>query len=142
MVQAFGEPPADHPDRPIADGAEPWNAYRSRACATLEAILERHSGTRILIVGHAETVTAAHHHVLAASMSLPTAFTVHQASLTVWTLQPVSWIFPDAGHRWALTFHNDTSHLTQPADSSPRAAELPRGAPLKRRQCSGGWTPG
>lgn len=116
VVAAFGAPPADHPDQPIADGAEPWTAYLARARAALATLLERHHGTRILIIGHGETVTAAHHHMLNATTPLPAVFSLHQASLTTWAEQPASWTFPEAGHRWALMLHNDTSHLAQTAN--------------------------
>jgi probable phosphoglycerate mutase len=51
VVTAFGRIPAQHPDHPIAPGAETWTAYLQRATATLRDILARHSGGTVLIVG-------------------------------------------------------------------------------------------
>ena len=51
----FGGPPAHDPDRPIAEGAEPWNAYADRVIAALTDLLARHAGHRILLVGHGKT---------------------------------------------------------------------------------------
>ncbi|MBV9026694.1 MAG: histidine phosphatase family protein [Streptomycetaceae bacterium] len=127
VVAAFGAPPADHPDQPIADGAEPFTTYLTRSRSALATLLQRHAGTRILIVGHGETVTAAHHHMLNATTPLPALFTVHQASLTMWIQQPVSVTFPEAGHRWALALHNDTSHLAPPAHPLQRDHHPRRG---------------
>ncbi|KAA1018288.1 hypothetical protein FVA95_24050 [Pseudonocardia sp. EV170527-09] len=53
-------------------------------------------------------------------LNLPTsaradiAFAAHNAALTIWEEQPLSWTRHDAGTRWALTSHNDTAHLTYP----------------------------
>ena len=51
----FGGPPVDDPDRPIADGAEPWNAYADRVLGVLGEILAEHSGRRICVVAHGKT---------------------------------------------------------------------------------------
>ncbi len=112
-VAAFGAAPALHPDQPITAGAEPWLDHLARVITALGAILTRHPGQRVLLVAHGETVTAAHHLFLAVPTTtmLPLAFTVDQASLTIWRQQPVSWLRPEAGLRWALDRHNDTAHL-------------------------------
>jgi probable phosphoglycerate mutase len=111
VIAAFGAAPALHPDRPIADGAETWQQHQHRVHTALRDLLDRHTGQHILIVAHGETVTAAHHlfcHVEA----LPVAFAVDQAALTTWRQQPISWLRPADGLRWALIRHNDTAHLT------------------------------
>ncbi|APU13094.1 MULTISPECIES: histidine phosphatase family protein [Actinoalloteichus] len=115
VVAAFGRIPAHHPDQPIAPGAEPWSAYLRRANATLCDILHRHTEGTVLIIGHGETVTAAAHLFLnlAASLRANTAFAVHYASITRWEQQPLAWTRPEAGWRWTLLNHNDTTHLTR-----------------------------
>lgn len=113
VVTAFGRIPAQHPDRPIAPGAEPWTTYLQRVTAALRDILARHTGDTVLIVGHGETVTAAAHLFLdlAASLRASTAFAAHYASITRWEQQPLAWTQPSAGWRWTLLTHNDTTHL-------------------------------
>jgi probable phosphoglycerate mutase len=115
VVAAFGAAPALHPARPIAPGAEPWMAHLTRVRAALDTILNRHPGQTILVVAHGETVTAAHHLFLdiEPKQMLPLAFAVDQASLTTWRQQPVSWLRPQDGYRWALYRHNDVTHLGQ-----------------------------
>ncbi|MGH3519132.1 MAG: histidine phosphatase family protein [Haloechinothrix sp.] len=114
VVTAFGRISAQHPDHPIAPGAETWTAYLQRATAILRDILARHPGGTVLIVGHGETVTAAAHLFLdlAAGLRATIAFAVHYASITRWEQQPLAWTQPDAGWRWTLLTHNDTAHLT------------------------------
>ena len=114
VVAAFGRIPAQHPDRPIAPGAESWSAYLQRTTAMLRDILARHTGGTVLIVGHGETVTAAAHLFLdlAAGLRASAAFAVHYASITRWEQQPLTWTRPEVGWRWTLLNHNDTAHLT------------------------------
>jgi len=113
VVAAFGRIPAQHPDQPIALGAEPWSAYLQRITTTLRDILARHSGTTVLIIGHGETVTAAAHLFLdlATDLRASAAFAVHYASITRWEQQPLAWTRPEVGWRWTLLTHNDTAHL-------------------------------
>jgi probable phosphoglycerate mutase len=69
----------------------------------------------MLVIGHGETVTAAAHLFLSlpASARATAAFGSHYASITMWEQQPLSWTRPDAGWRWTLAVHNDTSHLAR-----------------------------
>lgn len=61
VIASFGRIPALEPDRPIAPGAEIRTQYLTRSTAALGDILTRHTGQRVLVVGHAETTgTAAH----------------------------------------------------------------------------------
>jgi probable phosphoglycerate mutase len=115
VVTAFGRIPAQHPDDPLAPGAETWTFYLDRATATLRDILARHTGDTVLVVGHGETVNAAAHLFLdlAAGLRVRAAFAVHYASITRWEQQPLAWTQPGAGWRWTLLTHNDTAHLTQ-----------------------------
>jgi probable phosphoglycerate mutase len=114
VVKAFGAAPALHPDRPIAPGAEPWTVHLARVRAAVAKLLNRHRGARILLVGHGETVTAAHHHFLHAEPGhvLPMTYLVDHASLTTWQQRPISWTRPELGPQWALNTHNDTAYLT------------------------------
>lgn len=114
VVTAFGRIPALHPDQPIAPGAETWTAYLHRATAALQAILSRHPGGTVLIIGHGETVAAAAHLFLGlpASARASAAFAADYASITRWEQQPLAWTRPGAGWRWTLTACNDSTHLT------------------------------
>lgn len=79
-------PPALHPGRPIAAGAEPWLHHLTRIRAAPTTILDRHPHHPFLVVAHGETVTSAHHLFLDISPDrlLPLAFATDQASLTIW----------------------------------------------------------
>jgi 2,3-bisphosphoglycerate-dependent phosphoglycerate mutase len=114
VIAAYGNIPALDADRPLAPGGETWRDYLHRACAAIVQITSRHSGERALIIGHGETIDAAFHHFLAlpATSRATAAIAAHNASLTTWEQQPLSWTRPGAGWRWTLTGHNDTRHLT------------------------------
>jgi probable phosphoglycerate mutase len=120
VVEGFharhGSVPALHPDRPIATDAEPWKAHQRRVHAVLTALLDRHAGQRLLLVGHGDTIIAAHHHFLGVDSASPQplGYLCDYAGLTIWQRQPLSCSRPDAGRRWVLTAHNDTSHLADP----------------------------
>lgn len=120
VVAAFGGIPAHEPGRPIAPGAETWTNYLSRSMSALRAILNRHTGQRVLIIGHGETVITAAHLLL----NLPTSaratveFAAYPASLTIWEQQPLSWTQPNAGCRWALIRHNDTNHADTDSETT------------------------
>ncbi len=132
-VAAFGVPPALHPDRPIAPGAEPWTTHALRVRATLTAILDRHPGHTVLLVAHGDTIIAAHHHFLALSAEPPgtptpagsLAYVTDHTGLTAWEQRPLSWTRPDTGRLWALRTHNDTGHLTSPT-SPPTSVQTAR----------------
>lgn len=113
VVAAFGMVPNEHPDLPIACGAEPWTAYLARVGAALNAVLARHPGGNVLVVGHGETVSAAAYLFLGldARTQRSAGFEVYHASITRWRQQPLSATNPDLGRRWALVTHNDTAHL-------------------------------
>lgn len=115
VVAAFGAAPALHPDQPIAPGAETWRQHQRRVHTVLRALLDQHAGRRIVLVAHGETVTAAQH-LFCDADTLPVAFAVDQTAVTVWQQQPISWLRPADGMRWALTRHNDTSHLDRDDD--------------------------
>lgn len=110
---AFGGPPQSDPDRPYATGSEAWNNYLVRAGAALAAVVQRHRGQRILIVGHGETIDAAAMLFLdlPAGFSTRTGFETGHASLTRWRLHRNRL----GQERWMLAAHNDARHL---ADTS------------------------
>lgn len=106
---AFGGPPQHRPDLPYAPGAESWTAYLHRATHALEKIITRHSGQRILVLAHGETIEAAHTLLL----DLPPGtcrrarhITDH-ACLTRWQLH----VNRFDQSVWMLATHNDTRHL-------------------------------
>lgn len=110
VVGAFGGIPALEPQRPIAPGAETWTQYLRRATRALDRILTRHSGQRILITGHGETVDASFRLMLglAATSRGQAGFAARHASLTHWSQHPVALTRPAAGWRWTLCIHNAT----------------------------------
>lgn len=115
VKKAFGGRPQRHPQRPIADGAESWNAYLERTCGALAALVARHHGQRILVAAHGETIEASFVYFL----GLPRderekpGFVTDHACLTRWQLHVNRF-----GHgAWMLANHNDAHHLTKPAES-------------------------
>ncbi|MGH3679022.1 MAG: histidine phosphatase family protein [Natronosporangium sp.] len=108
---AFGGPSQHEPDRPYAQGSETWNQYLKRATTTLRTILDRYHGLRILIVGHGETIEAAHTLLLdlPAGACHRRGFVTDHACLTRWQ-QHVNRF----GRRvWMLAAHNDTAHIAR-----------------------------
>lgn len=106
VVARFGKIPARHPDLPLGPGAETWNHHYQRVSTHLIRLLDRHDGQTIALN-------------LPTSARADVAFAAHNAALTIWEQQPLSWTRHDAGTRWALTSHNDTAHL-MPSATSPQ----------------------
>lgn len=108
---AFGGPPQHDPNHPYAPGSETWNQYLQRSTVALRAILDRNPGQRILIVGHGETIEAAHTLLL----GLPSGacrqlgFVTDHAGLTRWQQH----INRFGRSVWMLAVHNDTAHLAR-----------------------------
>ncbi|MBT0773716.1 histidine phosphatase family protein [Kineosporia sp. J2-2] len=113
VIAQFGAAPNLYPERPLAAGAESSHHHQKRVHHALRELLERHRGQRVLLVGHGETVTAAHHFFcgLDSAETLPLGFAAHQSALTTWQQQPVSWLRPGDGQRWVLLCHNDIAHI-------------------------------
>lgn len=108
---AFGGPPQHNPDQPYAPGAESWNAYLDRATRTLEIILARHDGHRVLVLAHGETIEAAHTLLLnlAPGTCRHARFVTDHACLTHWQ-RHVNRLNQAV---WMLVTHNDTRHLSE-----------------------------
>lgn len=106
----FAGPPQHNPDQPYAPGSETWNQYLNRATAALRMILDRHSGQRVLIAAHGETIEAAHVLLLQLPAAVRPAlgFVTDHACITRWQ-QHVNRF---DRHVWMLAAHNDTLHLT------------------------------
>jgi 2,3-bisphosphoglycerate-dependent phosphoglycerate mutase len=105
VTRAFGGPPAHDPDRPIAEGAEPWNVYADRVRAALARVLAEHAGRRILLVGHGKTAGMAG--ALLSGVCDPSAvtdFIVEHGGLSHWRQR---------ADGWDLVVHNDLTHLLQ-----------------------------
>lgn len=109
VLDAFAGIPAAEPDRPLAPGAETWRCYLRRAKQAITTILQRHTGERIIVAGHGETVVAA------ASLFLgPDAehrrvvhFAAAPASITRWQQQPIAELLPTGQTWWVLLSHNE-----------------------------------
>jgi 2,3-bisphosphoglycerate-dependent phosphoglycerate mutase len=104
---AFGGPPQSDPDRPYARGSETWNQYLGRTGAALAELFGKHSGQRILIVGHGETIEAAATLLLGlpSGTCARTGFQIGHASLTRWNLQRNRF----GQEVWMLSALNDTA---------------------------------
>ncbi|MEE6309555.1 histidine phosphatase family protein [Plantactinospora veratri] len=109
---AFQGPPQHAPDIRYANGSETWNQYLERATKSLQKILARHDGERILIAAHGETIEAANNLLLALPQNacLRLGFVTDHASVTRWQ-RPTNRFGRTI---WQLVAHNDTRHL-QPA---------------------------
>lgn len=107
---AFGGPPQHNPDQPYASGSESWNAYLGRATRTLETIIARHEGQRVLVLAHGETIEAAHTLLLGLRTGTcqHARFVTDHACLTHWQLH-VNRLNQAV---WMLATHNDTRHLS------------------------------
>lgn len=93
VTRGFGGPPTHDPDRPIAPGAEAWNAYADRVLAALAGILARYAGRRVCVVAHGRTAALAG--ALLSGAPDPRVVTHDQspehAELTVWRHDAVRW---------------------------------------------------
>jgi probable phosphoglycerate mutase len=109
ITAEFGGPPQHNPDQPYAAGSESWNAYLQRATRSLEQILSRHDGQRVLVLAHAETIQAAHALLLglAPGACRSAGFVTDHACLTRWQ-RHVNRLGQVV---WMLAAHNDTRHL-------------------------------
>jgi 2,3-bisphosphoglycerate-dependent phosphoglycerate mutase len=109
---AFGGPPQHNPDQPYAPGSETWNQYLRRATTTLRRILDQHTGQRILVAAHGETIEAAHVLLLELppTVRLGIGFVTDHTGITRWQ-QHVNRF---DRHVWMLASHNDTRHLADP----------------------------
>jgi len=106
---AFGGPPHHMPDTPFAPNAETWNQYLRRAGTALQTIIGRHTGERILIIGHGETIEAANSLLLDLTppARLRTGFITDHACIARWQLH----VNRFDREVWMLVTHNDTTHL-------------------------------
>ncbi len=125
VIAAFGQTPALAPQLPLADGAESWISLVQRTSRELEAIVRRHYGETVMVVGHEETVVAAAQHFL---QLLPwsraeVTFGVDFTSQTVWHREALCWCEVEEGRwQWRLEKGNDTRHLVEMVRPSPTRA--------------------
>lgn len=105
----FEGPPQAYPDRPHAAGAETWRHYLDRSAFILTNLLEKHSGQKILIAGHGETIEAAFALLLELQPNASTriSFQTRHASITRWERHTNRF----GRTVWMLAAHNDTHHL-------------------------------
>lgn len=111
--------PQERITTPIAPGAEPWTGYIARATTAIERLVTDHSGQKIMLVAHGETVSAAAYLFfrLPPATRLYAGFTTTETGITRWTRRPAS---PGSTHRWmwTCTAHNQTTHLDPGAGPS------------------------
>ena len=103
----FGGPPAHDPDRPIAEGAESWNAYAERVLAALAAMLAQHAGQRIILVAHGKTSGLAGTLLSGAAdpRTVPSRFIIDHGTLSRWRRRSTG--------SWNLLVNNDSRHLVK-----------------------------
>lgn len=93
VVREFGGTPAGDPGRPIAPGAESWNAYAGRVLAALTAVLAAHDGRRVLLIAHGRTSGLAG--ALLSGAADPRAqvagHVVEHGDLVHWRRDPTGW---------------------------------------------------
>jgi 2,3-bisphosphoglycerate-dependent phosphoglycerate mutase len=106
---AFGSALQHQPGKVITEGGESWNGYLNRATAELDAVLDRHEGQRILVIGHGETIEAAHTLLLGlpGDSGIRVWFTSGHTAVARWQLQ----VNVHGRRTWLLDAHNDQSHL-------------------------------
>jgi probable phosphoglycerate mutase len=104
ITEAFGGPPWQYPDRPIAPGAEPWNDYAARVLAALRTVLEVHAGRRILLVAHGKTIGLAGALLSGAADPASSApgLVIDHGALSYWS---------QSAEGWAVLADNDQQHL-------------------------------
>jgi probable phosphoglycerate mutase len=93
VTRAFGGPPAHDPGRPIADGAESWNAYTARVFTVLSAILADVGERRILLIGHGKTTGMAGALLSGAGdqAAAVTDFVLEHGALSLWRQRRDGW---------------------------------------------------
>lgn len=106
---AFAGPPQAYPDLPHASGAETWRHYLDRSSNVLTELLEKHSGQKILIAAHGETIEAAQALLLELPPDASTriSFQTRHASISRWERHTNRF----ERTVWMLAAHNDTCHL-------------------------------
>jgi probable phosphoglycerate mutase len=99
VTAGFGGEPAHDPDRPIAPGAEPWNAYADRVLAALTGILTAHAGRRVCLVGHGKTAGLAAALLSGAPdpRTAAPALVIAHGELSVWRRDATGWHHEGAG---------------------------------------------
>jgi probable phosphoglycerate mutase len=99
VTEEFGGPPIHQPDRPVADGAEPWNVYADRVLAVLTEILADRAGQRVCVVGHGKTTGLAGALLSGAPdpRSAAAALVVSHGALAVWRQEGDAWHLVEDG---------------------------------------------
>ena len=108
-----GAHPALHPDRPIAEGAEPMTTFRASTREAVAELARRHRGEHVVAFGSTENVMA----VVEVLLDLPpdarcrSKLAIDHTGITTWDLMPAPW--SPAGQRAVLVRHNDATHLPE-----------------------------
>jgi 2,3-bisphosphoglycerate-dependent phosphoglycerate mutase len=104
VVDTFGGPPTHDPHRPIARGAESWNAYADRVLRALRDLLRAYDGKHVLLVAHGRTTGLAGALLSGAAdpRASAQAFVVDHGALSTWRRDPGG---------WRLDVANDSAHL-------------------------------
>jgi len=114
-----------NPIRPYPPDAEPWPEYLTRAGRELTDIIDNHPGGRVVVIGHAETVTAAYCVLLGVSDLGRLKLATDHGARCIWRpVQEWDGVAVPA-RRWALVSHNDVSHLPPALVTHPIASSDP-----------------
>lgn len=94
VVDAFGGPPTHDPDRPVAPGAESWNAYAERVLRALREIVAAHDGRCVLLVAHGRTTGLAGALLAGAEdpRAAASAYVVDHGGLSLWRREAGGWV--------------------------------------------------
>ncbi|GAB1643542.1 histidine phosphatase family protein [Krasilnikovia sp. MM14-A1259] len=94
-----------------AAGSEPWPDYLARASRGLGRILDEHTaGGRVIVVGHAETVTAAFQFLLGIYDLGRLRMNLDYTAITTLHELPDK-TSTNGGRVWDLVSHNDSAHV-------------------------------
>ncbi len=97
------------PFTPLAPGGESWGGFQARVSATLEEIVRRHAGQRIVVVAHGGVIEVACLYFLGLGPDARArlGFPAHNTAITHWRHSESF-----TGRReWQFIAHNDHRHL-------------------------------
>lgn len=119
---ASGTIPPLAPRTPALVGAETWESYLGRAGRFLTGLPARHPGSRVLIVGHAETQTAAISAFLRLKVDSGSWWRaqVEHGGICRWAHEHQQVRGADRDGCWILAGHNETRHLDSCLSPTPR----------------------
>jgi probable phosphoglycerate mutase len=114
VLEEMGTLPDYEPTRPLAEGGECWRSYVTRVRRALAALVARHPGECVVVIGTGGMVHASFELFL----ELPeggtgrVGFECPPTAMTTWRESPASTHRPAVGLRWSLVGHLATLRNT------------------------------